>query len=379
VVVDEAHHVPAKTYRRILREYPDAIIIGLTATPCRGDGRGLGSDFDRLIETPQVSELIRLGFLVPTRVFAPHVPNLEGVRVERGDYVEAQLAQRMDRQELTGDVVSHWDRLSEHRRTVVFATGVAHAKHLQEEFCRAGFRAEHINGSTPHDERGEILAKLATGSIEIVTNCGVLTEGWDCPPVSCLVLARPTKSMALFRQMVGRVLRPYPGKTNAIILDHAGCTLTFGCIEEPISWTLHPDRRAENPIQVARGLGHAPQLAVCPECKAVRRQGQPCSNCGWLPQVKPRAVEMAEGELVEVGHGYQAPPPDAPEQFYRQLLWIVRQRGYKPGWAAYKFKARYGDWPPRGWAGLEPLVPSAATLRWVKSEIIRFAKSRGAA
>jgi DNA repair protein RadD len=124
LVIDECHHCPAETYRKIIEAYPDAIVLGLTATPCRGDGRGLGGIFEVIIECPQVAELIEQGHLVKTRVYAPVIPDLKGVKVQAGDYIESQLAQRMDRPKLVGDIVTHWHRYSERRRTVCFATGV---------------------------------------------------------------------------------------------------------------------------------------------------------------------------------------------------------------------------------------------------------------
>lgn len=194
VIVDEAHHVRARTYRAILDRYPAAAVIGMTATPCRGDGRGLGAAFDAIAECPDVAELTRQGHLVGARVYAPSRPDLAGIRVERGDYAEAQLAARMDTAVLVGDIVAHWHRLAERRRTVVFGAGVAHSVHLRDEFRRAGVLAEHLDGSTPTEERDMILGRLATGKVEVVTNAMMLTEGWDQPAVSCLVLARPTKS-----------------------------------------------------------------------------------------------------------------------------------------------------------------------------------------
>src|SRR5205823_577375 len=127
VFVDEAHHATARTYQDLLGAYPQAVIVGITATPCRGDGRGLGDTFDILIEGPPVPELIEGKFLVPTVVYAPARPDLAGVSVQRGDYVERQLAERMDKAELVGDIVSHWHRLADHRPTVVFASSVGHS------------------------------------------------------------------------------------------------------------------------------------------------------------------------------------------------------------------------------------------------------------
>jgi superfamily II DNA or RNA helicase len=171
VFVDEAHHVRARTYQAILNSYPDAQIIGMTATPCRRDGRGLGNVFDDLIEGPSVEELIKLGFLVGTKVYAPSQPNLKGVGTKAGDYVESQLDERMNTDKLVGDIVSHWIRLSDRRKTVCFATSVAHSIHLKDEFVKLGVKAAHIDGSTPKDERDEILQRLSSGELELVTNC----------------------------------------------------------------------------------------------------------------------------------------------------------------------------------------------------------------
>ena len=286
VFIDEAHHVRAHTYKAIIEKYPDAKIIGLTATPCRRDGRGLGNVFDALVEGPQVPELIAQGFLVGTKVFAPSKPDLKGVHTRQGDYVESELAERMDKVELVGDIVSHWHRLSERRKTVVFATSVAHSVHLKDEFERSGVRAEHIDGSTPKGERDEILAEFARGDLKVVTNCAVLTEGWDSPSVSCIVLARPTKSPGLFRQMVGRVLRPYPGKGHALVLDHAGAVFQHGFVEDPVIWTLDADKRTETPSQAARQLQPSSRLLECSQCSAIRAGGQACPQCGFLPAVQ---------------------------------------------------------------------------------------------
>jgi DNA repair protein RadD len=377
VVVDEAHHATAATYRRLLEAYPAATIIGITATPCRGDGRGLGDIFEALIECPPVAELITGGFLVGTKVFAPSRPDLMGVRVERGDYVERDLAPRMDQADLVGDIVSHWHRLADRRPTVVFASSVGHAVHLRDEFRRSSVVAEHLDGSTPTDDRDGILAGLARGTVEVVCNYGVLTEGWDSPSVSCVVLARPTKHHGLFRQMIGRVLRPVPGKADALVLDHAGAVFEHGFIEEPVKWTLLPGRRAENPVHAARTNYRAPALTTCPECSAVRFEGHPCPACKWRPTRKAEAVDVAEGELglIDRSRVVKLPSrgPDDKLRFFRQLLYIANERGYQRGWAAHKFKEKFGDWPDVRSA--EPLPPDEAVRSWVRSRQIAYAKA----
>ena len=296
LVADECHHAPAQTWKKIVEAYPDAILLGLTATPCRGDGRGLGGLFDKIIECPQVPELIRQGHLVGTRTYAPTLPDLKGIKVQAGDYVEKQLAARMDQPKLVGDIVTHWHRFGEGRQTVAFATGVQHSVHIRDEFIKSGVTCEHLDGSTAKDERDARLARLKSGETKIVTNCMVLTEGWDMPEVGCCVLARPTKKIGLYRQMIGRVLRPAAGKSDAIIIDHAGACFAHGFAEDPIEWTLDPDRPARNKTHSERGEGGS-RLVDCSQCGALRTGGEACRHCGFLPAPKPKRVEVINGDL----------------------------------------------------------------------------------
>lgn len=378
IIVDEAHHARARTWRRLIDAYPEATVIGLTATPCRGDGRGLGGIFETMVEGSPIAELIAGGFLVPPRVYAPSRPDLEGVRITAGDYNEKQLAERMDTGKLVGDVVTHWHRLAERRRTVVFATSVAHAVHLANEFGRSGVAAAHVDGSTPTADRDAILAKLAAGALDVVANCGVLTEGWDCPEVSCLVLARPTKSSVLYRQMVGRVLRPAPGKADCLIIDHAGATFEHGFIDEPIEWTLAADQRAERPRNAARDAGRTPRLVECPECTAVRWEGRPCTSCGWRPKPKAAPVEVREGELGRVDRDklvrLAAPTASDRAHFHAELAWIARERGYSSGWVAHKYREKFGSWPAA--RIVAPIEPRPETRSWVRSRAIAWAKAQ---
>jgi superfamily II DNA or RNA helicase len=173
---------------------------------------------------------------------------------------------------------------------------VQHSLHIAEEFTKSGVRAEHIDGSTPKPERDATLARLASGEIDVVTNCMVLTEGWDMPPASCCILARPTKKMGLYRQMVGRVLRPADGKPDAIVLDHSGATYRHGFVEDDVQWTLDPDRRAVSPKHQKRGE-RGSRLVECKNCGVVRMAGEPCWHCGYMPQRPAMPVEIEDGEL----------------------------------------------------------------------------------
>jgi DNA repair protein RadD len=382
LVIDEAHHARAATYQATIDAYPSAIVIGLTATPCRRDGRGLGNIFEVLLECPQVAALVEQKFLVRSKVFAPSQPDLKGVRTERGDYVEAQLAERMDQAQLVGGIVEHWHKFGEGRPTVCCATGVEHSVHIRNELRRSNVLAEHIDGNTPADERDGILKGLADRRIEVVTNCMVLLEGWDCPDASCLILARPTKSLGLFRQMVGRVLRPAPGKNDAIILDHSGSVFNLGLPDDDIAWTLDEDNRPVNKTHAARVAGGVgPALVDCPECHAVRLRGQQCVVCGWAPRTKGVAVDVIDGDLGLVQRDRRVIPTyvtdDERQRFYRQLLGIAQRRGHSPGFAFYKFQEKFaGAKPPWDWKALPPLDPEPHIEAWVRSRQIAWAKSQ---
>ena len=384
VIVDECHHVVAQSYRSIIERYPASILLGLTATPCRGDGRGLGSIFQAMIQCPQVGELVAQNFLVPTRVYAPIDPDLHGVHVRRGDYVESELADRMDRPKLVGDIVTNWIKFGERRKTVCFATSVRHSIHIRDEFVASGVRAEHIDGTTPMDERDATLALLASGEIEVVTNCMVLTEGWDTPALGCLILARPTKQMGLYRQMIGRGLRPAADKSNCIVIDHSGVTYRLGFAEDFIEWTLDPDRKAENSTHAARDGDQpgGPKIVECRQCGAARVGGMACLSCGYLPAPSPRAVEVIDGDLGLVDANRRARPnPDDPrirDEWHGMLAAIAAERGYKPGWVAHQYRTRFGDWPPYG-AWPAPREPSVEVRRWVQSRMIAYARARESA
>jgi DNA repair protein RadD len=380
LVIDEAHHARAHTYQKIIAEYSDAILFGLTATPCRGDGRGLGNIFKTMIEAPQVAELIVGGYLVKSRVFAPVDPDLKGVKTAQGDYVVSQLAGRMNTDALVGDIVTHYHKYGENRATLTFACDVEHSVHIAREFNAAGIRAEHIDAKTPQDERDAILGRLRSGETKIVTNFGILTEGFDCPDIGCIILARPTKQMGLFRQMIGRGLRPADGKADLVILDHSGAVFRHGLPEDRVEWTLDVDRRAENPSQDKRKANYEERLRECPSCKVLRTGPPPCENCGWEPA--PRRGhdrDFLDGELGLVVNGKSHAPVYSEGDrvaFFQELRAIQQLRGYKKGWAAHKFKDKFGRFPPWSYNDLPPVAPTDATVSWVRSRSIAWARSR---
>jgi len=382
VIFDEAHRVRGRTREALLSRYPDAILIGLTATPCRGDGRGLGNIFETMIEAPQTAELIQLGKLVPAKVFAPVYRDIaKGVEVSQGDYVVSALSSRMNTDELVGDIVTEWLAHGENRPTVAFSVDVEHAVHIRDRFRQASVIAEYVCGSTPIAEREQILAALTGGEVKIVANCAVLTEGWDCPPVSCVILARPTKQLGLYRQMAGRGLRPHNGKTDCIFLDHAGAIYRHGPPSDDIAWTLETDKRAENVSAAARKRGDAIEIAKCPECDAILGGPPPCWSCGWQPRPRSCDVEFIDGELGLIVDGKARVRPMSREQqlqFYREVRGFAQQRGKKDGWAYYAVKQKGID-APWSWRSYDPLPPSPSVAAWCMSRLIAYARSRAPA
>jgi DNA repair protein RadD len=281
---------------------------------------------------------------------------------------------------LVGDVVETWGRIASDRKTVVFACSVAHSIALKMQFEACGIKAAHIDGTTPKDERDEVLRALSRGDIQVVCNCMVLTEGWDQPDVSCCVLARPTKSIVMYLQMAGRVLRPWPEKEDAYIIDHSGAVYEHGFIEEFGEWALEPSHRQVNPVQERRKKVGAEPI-VCKECSYTFVGRAACPACGHEIPRRGRNVETMDAQLGLVNKAKREAKKtnelttDDKQRWYRELLGIAQRRDYQAGWAAHKFLEKVGHWPARSYSR-EPLSPGPEVLRWVKSRQIAYAKAR---
>ena len=389
VIVDECHHICARTWLKIIAAYPGIALIGLTATPCRSDGRGLGSSFDVLVECPQVAELVAGKYLVGTRTYAPAELDLRGVRTQTGDYVVSELAERVNTDPLVGDIITHWFKHAAGLKTIVFAVNVGHSRHIAAEYNKAGIKAEHLDGSTPKTERDAILSRLAGGDTQVVVNCKVLCEGYDLPDVACLVLARPTKQQGLYRQMVGRGLRPAEGKTHLVVLDHSGAIYRHGCVEDAIEWTLSPDKRAANqahsagPVRDTDGT-YQSRIVDCKGCGAKRLSGEVCRHCGYYPKRATEAIVFEDGNLAlydrESRTARSTGDPNEQMRWHAMLISVAKQRGYKPGWASYKFREKFGFMPP--FVQPKPIEPSGEVQSWLRARTIAWrharAKQKGA-
>lgn len=380
LIVDEAHLSIARSTVELLQAYPHAVKVGMTATPARTDGRGLGMVYDDLVLGPSVAELTEKGWLVPARYFAPSKPDLAGVKITAGDYNQRQLGARMDDVRLVGDVIANWARICPDRKTVVFAVNVAHSLHLRDRFAAVGVNAEHLDGTTPNEERAEILRRLRSGQTQVLCNCDVLTYGWDEPSIEAAILARPTKSITRYFQMVGRVLRPSDGKSDCIVIDHAGAVDEFGFVDEPVAWALDPRGKiAERKVREAKTVEE--HKITCGECATVFPAAKFCPNCGNdCAQRYAKAIECTNAELAELDREKQRKAKaewtaERKAQFYAELKGYAQTKGYNPHWADHKFRERLQVWP-NAFKHVEPATPGLETRSWITSRAIAYAKRK---
>lgn len=347
IIIDEAHHANAGTWAKIIKRFPKALLLGVTATPVRGDGQGLGISsggfFDAMIEGPQIPELIHNGFLVRPKVYAAvDKIDLSGVRMVKGDYDARQLTERVDRKEITGSAVAHYRKLCAGKPAVVFCASVAHAQHVAEEFRKAGFRAYHADGTLDDETRTRILNGLGNGTVDVVTSCDLISEGTDIPAITAAILLRPTQSLSLFIQQVGRALRPLPGKNEAYILDHVGNCITHGLPDEPREWSLDGEARKKKKKNDESTI----RVKQCDKCYAVHSPAPVCPNCGHTYEAAKKPPKQVEGELQELtaAHKEALKKQKAAEvgraKTLEELIAIGKKRGYKEGWAKYVWKSR---------------------------------------
>lgn len=348
LIVDECHHVAGESYRALLDRYPKARIIGLTATPTRLDGRGLRPPFEDMVISLSPADLTQQGYLVPTRVFAPYSPDLKGIHSRGGDYKDDEIQNLMDVPAITGDVVQHWLTHARGRKTIVFATGVRHSIHLVDTFKQSGVRAAHIDAHTPTPTRSWAFNALLDGELEILSNCGILTEGVDLPLVSCVSLVRPTRSLVLYLQMIGRGTRPNPGKDDLLILDHAGNTLRHGFLTDRRAWSLDGIERKE------KTEDNGPAITICKACFAAyfSHLGA-CPYCGAPTPKRDIEVKEKDGELVELDQRRNYTIRRLSQwPMIRRLQITAKEMDYKPGWVWRQLE--------RLRRGLKPEIPERA-------------------
>lgn len=335
---DEAHHTAAAGWKKVKAAFK-AKHVGLSATPERLDGKGLDDTFDDMVLGPSTAWLISNGFLCDFRAFAPASPDLTGVTSRMGDYAKGEASAAMDKPTITGDAIKHYQRLARGKSAVAFCVSVEHSQHVAAEFRNAGVLAWHLDGGTPYGERREAIRAFRNGEIRVLTNVDLFGEGFDLPSLEVSILLRPTKSLSLYLQQVGRCLRPAPGKDRALILDHAGNILQHGMPDDERDWLLKGREKGKK-----KEAGGSP-IRHCPKCFHTHRPSPVCPECGHVYEGAPREVKRVDGDLTEVDVVAVRQAKKREQEAARTIKELVdlgTARGYRnpTAWAAHLYTAR---------------------------------------
>ena len=347
IICDEAHHATAGSWAKILQAYPNAHVLGVTATPERLDGTGLGNVFGKMVRGPEVSDLIANGFLSPVRYYCPKTVNTDGMKMRMGDYKHSDVDDRVNNIRVTGEAVEWYRKLCDGVPAVAFCASIKHSEHVAETFRAAGYRWLSLDSTLTSEDRRAAVLGLGNGSLHGISSCDIISEGFDLPIVTAAILLRPTASLGLYLQQIGRVLRVAPGKSHAIIVDHVGnCGSTrgqqwiekHGFAEDVREWTLEGR---------AKRSGAAP-VRLCGSCYAVVPIGADvCPECGEVkPPAEEKPLEAEAGELEEVVaekiRKKKAKDEQAQAKTLEELILLGQSRNYRnPAmWAKYILEAR---------------------------------------
>lgn len=322
IFLDEAH----LDYSKVFAQYPDAYYVGLSGTPYTDM-----SAYDVVIQPIQPYEARDMGFLVPDRIFCPHVIDTSAVKMSMGDFDKKQLASVVTSSAVVGNIVQDWIDLGENRPTVCFATSIEHSLQLKQAFCEAGIPAIHCDASSSDQEREQARKDLESGKIKVLCNVDIFSTGWDCPIVSCIILARPTWSLCWYLQAVGRGVRSYPGKSNCIVLDNAGNVFRHGTHFKIREISLEKPKKRKS-------KGYDTKITTCQECYFVfdPTTNDCCPDCGWVKPANQKRVNQIDGKLIE----YEDSPSEMADrrksmiiQKYRDLEWGRKANKLHPDWS----------------------------------------------
>lgn len=343
IIWDECHHLAAGSWASIYQSAPKAYHVGLTATPERLDGKGLGNWFNEIIQGPTTNALIREGYLSPYRLIVPPGGiQTAGIHKQMGDFNKTELMNAADKPTITGDAVKHYMKFAIGKRAVVFCVSIQHSKHVVSKFQEAGISAAHVDGETNVEERDEAIRAFEAGDIKILSNVELFGEGFDLPAIEAAILLRPTQSLGLYLQQVGRALRTSPGKDNAIIIDHADNCRRHGLPDQERGWSLEGFAGGRKSSSEGGGI------KICPQCFAAQLPGSDhCRFCKVVFALKPREVEEVSGDLVEVDIEkarvqVQKRQEQGRTETVEDLIALGKRRGYKNpyAWAKAVFNAR---------------------------------------
>ncbi len=339
---DEVHHIVSPTGMRLVEHCNGSWLIGLTATPTRLDGRGLGDVFTALVLGPSVADLISEGYLSPYRIFAPdHAIDTSGIHSRGGDWAKDELEVLVDQTSIIGDAVAHYQRCVAPGTCLVYCVSRLHARHVTAVYRDAGINAVYVAGDTPKGEREQAIEGFRTGQPPVIVSVDLFGEGLDVPGLNAVQLLRPTQSLGLFIQQIGRGLRVEPGKKALVILDHVGGCWRHGLPDDAREWTLEGRQRRRGKAEPA-----GPALRHCDACFCIYRATlSECPLCGNPYVPKGRSPEEIEGELKEIEaeeHRRYRKSQQGRARTLEELVEVARDQGKKPGWAGAVWASRQG-------------------------------------
>ncbi len=353
IVVDEAHLSAANSYIKILEFWPQAKVLGVTGSPVRLDnkplGRAHGGVYDHMVKGISIKKLIERGFLVKPVVYGSEQElDLTGIKTSMGDYQTEALAELVDKPKITGDAVKQYQKICNGAPAVAWCVTIEHATHVADAFNSAGIPAVMLCGEHDGPFRDKVLKALASGEVKVVTFVGILVEGVDCPAISCVILLRPTLSLASYLQVIGRGLRPYTHvngdvKDVCYVLDHASMWSKHGFADEERDWTLDWGEKKKKKKKKDEETVNVKQ---CPKCYLCHEPAPICPNCGHVYEVKGRKIEQQDGELIQI-------TPEMAEKLRKdkrkevgqaksleELERIGAERGYSPSWAKHVWESK---------------------------------------
>lgn len=330
VIVDEAHHATAKSsWGRVLNTWSASKTVGVTATPQRLSGEGLNELFDDMVVGPSTADLIEAGHLSPYEYFCPNEVDLTGVGFSMGDYSKHDLEGAMNKPGITGSAVEHYRKLAHGKRAIVFCVSLKHCAAVRDQYQSAGYRAEIIDGTMEKSARRALVTRFASGGLDQLVSCDVVSEGFDLPAIEVVQMLRPTASTSLCLQQWGRGLRTFQGKSHAIILDHVGNCRRHMFPDSDREWTLEGKKRKK------RDAEQKIPVRLCPVCFRALPGGTPKCLCGHAFAPQPREVEQKQGELVKVSAQMklalqaQRKQEQSSAKSYEELVALGQSRGYR--------------------------------------------------
>ena len=340
IITDESHHSRASSYRKIYDAFPNAFRLGVTATPIRLDGSGLGDVYDTLIEGVSAKWLIENNYLAPYSYYAPTIADLTGLKIRHGEYEVKSAEKALLRTAVFGNAIKHYRQLADGKQAICYCVSINHSQAMAAEFTDAGIKAVHIDGNTPKDERDRIISDFRNGYIKILCNVDLISEGFDVPDCECAILLRPTKSLTLYIQQSMRCMRYKPGK-RAVIIDHVGNYARFGMPDAERKWELNAKKKVSKQADTSADI----KVKQCPECfytfEPLSFGRAVCPACGYMFPKQERKLEHEEDTDLKHITGFVTDymsPEDCTSM--KELQSYAKKHGYKQGWCYYQARLR---------------------------------------